>query len=188
MLLLDGNDLQYCIKPLNGQVATYNMRVSSSVTSIVAYNMGWRGNVRPIQNPQVVGPAFGWGIRVQIRALHGGRLSPAHLHAEPDCNSHDNVETKTRKYKGVDAALLPDEDIIGEMKVATKDRMRVMQKSEGGKSRPVVVGGNELYRKMDFLSEIIEFGLRGSKTSTLFAGVTGGEDIDNYWISEGVYI
>ncbi|KAG7313469.1 hypothetical protein JYU34_000599 [Plutella xylostella] len=48
--------------------------------------------------------------------------------------------------------------------------MKIMQKSEEGKVRPVVVGGNELwikYRKMDFRSEIVERGLYGSQTSSL---------------------
>lgn len=64
------------------------------------------------------------------------------------------------------------------------ERMRVMQKSEGAKVRPVVVGGNELYIKMDFLSELVEVGLQGSRISTLFAGASGNEEIDKMWLAE----
>ncbi|CAB3241882.1 unnamed protein product [Arctia plantaginis] len=62
--------------------------------------------------------------------------------------------------------------------------MKIMQKNEGGKVRPVVVGGNKLYRKMDFLSGLVEVGLYGSRTSTLFAGAAGNEAIDREWLAE----
>lgn len=96
-----------------------------------------------------------------------------------------NIEGKsrrTRRYKGVDAALKRDVDIELELFDTTQETMRIMQKSEGGKVRPVVVGGNKLYRKMDFLSELIDNGLRGSRSSTLFAGASGNEQIDNTWV------
>lgn len=91
---------------------------------------------------------------------------------------------RTRRYKGVDAALKSNREIAAEVKTPMVERMRVMQKSEGAKVRPVVVGGNALYRKMDFLSELVENGLRGSRTSTLFTGAAGNEAIDNQWLAE----
>ncbi|CAB3252759.1 unnamed protein product [Arctia plantaginis] len=63
----------------------------------------------------------------------------------------EGKEKRTRRYKGVDAALKSNQEIINELLEPRKEEMRIMQKSEGGKVRPVVVGGNELYRKMDFL-------------------------------------
>ncbi|KAL4702456.1 hypothetical protein ACJJTC_018843 [Scirpophaga incertulas] len=61
-----------------------------------------------------------------------------------------------------------------------------MQKSEGGEIRPVVKTGNEVNRKMDFLSEVVEKGLYGSKVSTLFAGASGNEQIDMDWMRMAV--
>lgn len=89
--------------------------------------------------------------------------------------------TRTRRYKGIDAALKDDKLIKAEMLGVQTETMEVMQKSEGGKVRPVVKTGNELYRKMDYLSELVELGLYGSRTSTLFAGRSGNEQIDEEW-------
>ncbi|CAB3229527.1 unnamed protein product [Arctia plantaginis] len=61
----------------------------------------------------------------------------------------EGKEKRTRRYKGVDAALKSDKEIQHELREARRESMKIMQKSEGGKVRPVVVGGNELYRKMD---------------------------------------
>lgn len=61
---------------------------------------------------------------------------------------------RTRPYKGVDAALKSDSDIEKELVSVTRENMRIMQKSEGGKLRPVVVGGNELYRKNGLLIRV----------------------------------
>lgn len=91
---------------------------------------------------------------------------------------------RTRKYKGVDAALKSTTDLIHELREPRQEVMKVLQKSEGGKVRPVVVGGNALYRKMDFLSELVENGFAGSRTSTLFAGAGGNEAIDAAWLEE----
>ncbi|CAB3242517.1 unnamed protein product [Arctia plantaginis] len=96
----------------------------------------------------------------------------------------EGKEKRTRRYKGVDAALKSDKEIINELLEPRKEEMKIMQKSEGGKVRPVVVGGNELYRKMDFLSGLVEVGLYGSKTSTLFAVPAGNEAIDREWLDE----
>lgn len=37
---------------------------------------------------------------------------------------------------------------------------------------------------MDFLSVLVESGLRGSRVSTLFAGASGNEQIDQMWLDE----
>ncbi|CAB3248676.1 unnamed protein product [Arctia plantaginis] len=95
----------------------------------------------------------------------------------------EGKEKRTRRYKGVDAALKSDREIEHEPREAHRENMKIMQKSEGGKVRPVVVGRNELYRKMDFLSGL-EVGLYGSRTSTLFAGAAGNEAIDREWLAE----
>ncbi|CAB3249509.1 unnamed protein product [Arctia plantaginis] len=96
----------------------------------------------------------------------------------------EGKEKRTRRYKGVDAALKSDREIEHELREARRENMKIMQTSEGGKVRPVVVGGNELYRKMDFLSGLVEVGLYGSRTSTLFAGAAGNEAIDREWLAK----
>jgi len=80
--------------------------------------------------------------------------------------------------KGVDAALMSDEEIGRELKTATREQFHVMEKSEGGKSRPVVKTSNESNRKMDFLSEVVVRGLYGSRFSTLYAGTAENDAID----------
>lgn len=94
----------------------------------------------------------------------------------------EGKKKRSRSYKGVDAALKSDQQIVHELLSTQTERMVVMQKSEGGKIRACVKTGNELYRKMDFLSEIIEVGLEGSRSSTLFAGPLGNEEIDEGWL------
>ncbi|KAL4702454.1 hypothetical protein ACJJTC_018841 [Scirpophaga incertulas] len=88
---------------------------------------------------------------------------------------------RTRRYKGVDAVLHSDRQIENEILGLAHEEMVVLQKSEGGKVRPVVKTGNRINRKMDFLSEVVEKGLYGSRVSTLFAGAQGNEDIDIMW-------
>ncbi|KAL4721586.1 hypothetical protein ACJJTC_018547 [Scirpophaga incertulas] len=91
---------------------------------------------------------------------------------------------RTRRYKGVDAVLYSDDQIVREILSPSQELMVVMHKSEGGKIRPVVKTGNEVNRKMDYLSEIVERGLYGSRVSTLFAGAFGNEEIDMGWVRE----
>ncbi|KAL4720683.1 hypothetical protein ACJJTC_001317 [Scirpophaga incertulas] len=79
---------------------------------------------------------------------------------------------------------VPDYQIENEILGPAHEEMVVLQKSEGGKVRPVVKTGNRINRKMDFLSEIVERGLYGSRVSTLFAGAQGNEDIDMMWARE----
>ncbi|KAL4702455.1 hypothetical protein ACJJTC_018842 [Scirpophaga incertulas] len=88
---------------------------------------------------------------------------------------------RTRRYKGVDAVLYSDRQIENEILGLAHEEMVVLQKSEGGKVRPVLKTGNRINRKMDFLSEVVEKGLYGSRVSTLFAGAQGNEDIDIMW-------
>lgn len=90
----------------------------------------------------------------------------------------DGKRVKTRSIKGVDAALMQDEDIHRELVITAPEEFHVMEKSEGGKSRPVVKTSNHTNRKMDFLSEIVERGLYGSEFSTLYAGTRGNDAID----------
>ncbi|KAL4705583.1 hypothetical protein ACJJTC_006911 [Scirpophaga incertulas] len=91
---------------------------------------------------------------------------------------------RTRRYKGVDAVLFSDRCIEEELLGPAHEEMVVLQKSEGGKVRPVVKTGNKINRKMDFLSELVEKGLYGSRVSTLFAGSQGNEEIDMEWARE----
>lgn len=91
---------------------------------------------------------------------------------------------RTRPYKGVDAVLKSDDRVRAELYTPVTEDMVVMQKSEGGKIRPVVKTGNDVNRKMDFLSEVVEKGLYGCTYSTLFAGPGGNERVDEVWLEQ----
>lgn len=92
--------------------------------------------------------------------------------------SIDGDRVKTRRMKGVEAALKTDEDILADLFTPVREHFFVMEKSEGGKIRPVVKTGNSSYWKMDYLSTLVEEGFRGSKISTLFCGGKRGEELD----------
>lgn len=92
--------------------------------------------------------------------------------------SIDGKQEKSRSMKGVDAALMSDEEIGRELKTAVPEQFHVMEESEEGKSRLVVKTSNESNRKMDFLSEVVERGLYSSLFSTLYAGTAGNDAID----------
>lgn len=94
----------------------------------------------------------------------------------------DEKRVRTRRFKGLDAVKFSDSAIVSELLTVTAEEMIVMQKAEGAKVRPVVKTGNAMYRKMDFASEVVERGLYGGKTSTLFAGTRGNEEIDRMWM------
>jgi len=89
----------------------------------------------------------------------------------------DGKRNRSRSMKGVEASSKSDEIIATDLFCPQKEEMVIMQKSEGGKVRPVVKTGNSLNR-MDFLSEYFEGGLAGNKFSSLFAGAHGNEEID----------
>lgn len=97
------------------------------------------------------------------------------------------IRMEGKKYrlgsKPVEGVLHSDEFIADELFVPVREKMVVMQKSETMKVRPVAKTGNEVNRKMNYLSECIEVGLHGSKLSTLFAGEKGNEAIDMDLIS-----
>lgn len=90
----------------------------------------------------------------------------------------DGKEHRTRRMKGVEAALHDNESIKAMLFMPVQERFEIIQKSEGGKIRPVVKTGNRINRMMDYLSEIWEVGMYGSRISTLFAGARGNEEID----------
>lgn len=85
---------------------------------------------------------------------------------------------RSSRAKPIDGVLRTDAAIAAELITPTRELMVVMQKSEGGKIRPVVKTGNEVNRKMNYLSSVLEVGLHGSPLSTLFAGEKGNELID----------
>lgn len=82
----------------------------------------------------------------------------------------DGRRHRSRSYKGIEPVWCTDEDMRRKMTMGTQERIVVIEKSEGGKIRPVVKAGNDLFRRMDFLSDWIEGGLMGSELSTLFMG------------------
>lgn len=90
----------------------------------------------------------------------------------------DGRSARTTRAKPIDGVFFRDHEIAKELRTPVRERMLVMQKSEGGKIRAVVKTSNEINRKMNYLSSFLERGLYGSRLSTLFAGEKGNEDID----------
>nr|QYV43090.1 MAG: RNA-dependent RNA polymerase [Totiviridae sp.] len=80
----------------------------------------------------------------------------------------DGKRKRSRAYKGVESAYRTDAYQVEALKRASPDQIVVLQKSEGGKLRPVAKTGNEMCRRMDFLSTYIEAGFVGAPFSTLF--------------------
>lgn len=90
----------------------------------------------------------------------------------------DGKVKRTRRMKGVEASIYDDTSIGMMLFVPVKETFDIIQKSEGGKIRPVAKTGNRINRMMDYLSELWETGMYGSRISTLFAGSVGNEEID----------
>ncbi|APG76006.1 hypothetical protein 2 [Hubei toti-like virus 19] len=90
----------------------------------------------------------------------------------------DGKNVRTRRIKGIEATVKTDVEMIKNMLYSSRESFHVLEKSEGAKSRPVVKTGNDLFRKMDFLSEWVEKGVYNSKTSTLYADARTIQEID----------
>lgn len=86
--------------------------------------------------------------------------------------------TRTRRMKGVDASLMSDDDMATQLTRVVAETFHIMEKSEGGKIRPIVKTGSAMFRKMDYLSQWCEEGFRYSKLSTLFGSADNQEWID----------
>lgn len=91
----------------------------------------------------------------------------------------DGKTVRTGRMKSVMGAIMKDSDVERDLLRVVRERMCILQKSEGAKIRAVAKTGNAINRKMNYLSEYLEKGLMGSKLSTLFAGSAGNEKIDN---------
>ncbi|AXA52555.1 putative poly-capsid [Linepithema humile toti-like virus 1] len=85
---------------------------------------------------------------------------------------------RTRRMKPLQGVFVDDDSARKELSLSCREEMHVIQKSESGKIRPVVKTGDCLNRKMNYLSEVVERGLYGSRLSSLFAGDRGNEEID----------
>ncbi|APG75998.1 hypothetical protein 2 [Hubei toti-like virus 20] len=86
--------------------------------------------------------------------------------------------TRTRRMKGVDASLLSDNDMTAQLTQVVPETFHIMEKSEGGKIRPIVKTGSAMFRKMDYLSQWCEEGFKYSRLSTLFGSAQNQEWID----------
>lgn len=86
--------------------------------------------------------------------------------------------TRTRRMKGVDASLMSDSDMTAQLTIPTIETFHIMEKSEGGKIRPIVKTGSAMFRKMDYLSQWCEDGFKNSRLSTLFGSAANQEWID----------
>lgn len=85
---------------------------------------------------------------------------------------------RTRRMKGVDASLMSDADMTAQLTQITTETFHIMEKSEGGKIRPIVKTGSAMFRKMDYLSQWCEDGFKYSRLSTLFGSASNQEWID----------
>lgn len=85
---------------------------------------------------------------------------------------------RTRRMKPLEGVFHSDSSVGDELTQACREEMHIIQKSESGKIRSVVKTGNCVNRKMNFISEVVERGLYGNASSTLFAGERGNELID----------
>nr|QVU40016.1 hypothetical protein [Kamu toti-like virus 1] len=90
----------------------------------------------------------------------------------------EGKDVRTRRMKGVDASFMSDAAMAKNLKTVTPDEFHIMEKSEGGKIRPVVKTGSECFRKMDYLSQWMEDGFNKCRLSTLFGDAIQQEDID----------
>jgi hypothetical protein len=90
----------------------------------------------------------------------------------------DGKRVRTGRMKSVMGVYWSNLDAARDLVTPCRETMQVLQKSEGGKIRPVAKTGNSVNRKMNYLSEVLERGLHGSRLSTLFAGEAGNEKID----------
>nr|UCD53719.1 MAG: hypothetical protein 2 [Totiviridae sp.] len=86
--------------------------------------------------------------------------------------------TRTRRMKGVDASLMSDKEMVEQLSQVVAETFHIMEKSEGGKIRPIVKTGSAMFRKMDYLSQWCEDGFKHSKLSTLFGSASNQEWID----------
>nr|QVG74812.1 hypothetical protein 2 [Totiviridae sp.] len=97
----------------------------------------------------------------------------------PATTVHVNEKiTRTRRMKGVDASLMSDRDMERQLTSVLPETFHIMEKSEGGKIRPIVKTGSAMFRKMDYLSQWCEEGFRHSQLSTLFGSASNQERID----------
>lgn len=108
------------------------------------------------------------GEWMQGKAGTGGKLSI----------EVDGRRKRSRGMKAVEGALKSDEQVVAEMCIPHPEVMIVMEKSESGKSRPVVKCSNESNRLMGFLSQWAEDGLAGVRESTLFMSGDMHEEYD----------
>lgn len=124
-----------------------------------------------------------WTMPGELPSLEDWISSAMWMRGKSGSGQHTKVTVgskryTTRKNKGVDAVYLSDEGIYTEMLTPKRQRLEVMQKREPAKVRPVVKADNELFRKMDFLSEVVETGLKGCRSSPIFMSSAANERLD----------
>lgn len=90
----------------------------------------------------------------------------------------DGKWKRTGRTKGAMSQILSDADVCSDLRRARREEMYVLQKSEAVKVRAVAKTSSHVNRKMNYLSHILEGGLSGSRTSTLFSDSIGTEEID----------
>lgn len=85
---------------------------------------------------------------------------------------------RTRRMRGVDAAIMSDEEMVEKILTPAQEVFILGEKNEAGKVRPVFKSGNPINRQMDMVGNLLERGLYGSASSTLFSGNAVAERID----------
>nr|UYL95651.1 MAG: RNA-dependent RNA polymerase [Jiamusi Totiv tick virus 1] len=103
----------------------------------------------------------------------GGASSEGALQVETDGEA-----VNVKRTKAAAALALSPEAVARRILTYSPQVSRAVQKLEAGKVRAVVNSDLDLYLKMDYLSQWIERGFRGSKISTLFFG-SGG--VSAFW-------
>jgi hypothetical protein len=78
--------------------------------------------------------------------------------------------TKTRKTKSSTSFELSNEEVYNMLTTFSPQNLVIRIKPDGGKSRNIAVGDMPNYLKMDFLSDLIENGFKGTTWSPLFMG------------------
>lgn len=91
------------------------------------------------------------------------------------------IAHKVKRSKGMKAVAgvyYDDSDILLDMNKVRRESMHVMEKSEQGKSRPVVKCGDHSNRLMSYLSQWVERGFKNCPVSSLFMSSLQKEDYD----------
>lgn len=118
-----------------------------------------------------------WQVPDNISTIHNwvrtGKWLEGKSGSEMSTVEHvDGKWVKTGKMKGIMDIYWSDSDAARDLVTASRETIDVLQKSEGGKIRPVTKTGNSVNHKMNYLSEVLERGLVHRKCPLLKEALT----------------